>query len=228
MAGLMTAAANTVPANGTTAAPLLIRSGDGTQFSATYQLGTSKTPNSSDRQFYTGQSFGVGDTVFVVLKYTFDSTNGDSASLFVDPTPGSAEPSPQLTVSTGTNLTLGTPAGIKSFFVRNNSVEPDTLLIDELRIGDTWQDVTPSAAMTFVPGDFNHDRFVDASDYVIWRAGLGTTFTQPDYATWRSHFGQNSGSGAGAFASAVPEPTTCALTLLSAVAVAVHPRRQRS
>ena len=56
-------------------------------------------------------------------------------------------------------LTFGTPAGIKSFFVRNNSVEPDALLIDELRIGDTWQDVTPAAATT-IPGDFNHDGIV--------------------------------------------------------------------
>jgi hypothetical protein len=47
-------------------------------------------------------------------------------------------------VSAGTNLTLGTPAGIKSFFVRNNSVEPDALLIDELRVGETWEDVTPA------------------------------------------------------------------------------------
>jgi MYXO-CTERM domain-containing protein len=42
------------------------------------------------------------------------------------------------------NLNLGTPPGIKSFFVRNNSVEPDELLIDELRIGTTWEDVTPA------------------------------------------------------------------------------------
>ena len=88
----MTSAATAIPANGTTAAPLLIRSGDGTQFSTTYQLGTSKTPTAADRQFYTGQSFNVNDTVFVVLKYTFDSTKGDSANLFIDPTPGSSEP----------------------------------------------------------------------------------------------------------------------------------------
>jgi hypothetical protein len=33
--------------------------------------------------------------------------------------------------------------GIRSFFVRNNSVEPDVMLVDELRIGTTWADVTP-------------------------------------------------------------------------------------
>lgn len=145
MAGLQTVANTAAPTVGSSAAPLLIRSGDGTQFSSTYQLGTSKTATSVDRQFYTGQAFTTGasaETVFVVLKYTFDSVNGDAASLFINPTPGVAEPAAQLTVTAGTALTLNT--GIRSFFVRNNSVEPDTLLIDELRIGDTWADVTPT------------------------------------------------------------------------------------
>ena len=82
------------------------------------------------------------ETVFAVLKYTFDSVNGDSAKLFINPIPGDPEPAAQLTVTAGTALTLNT--GIRSFYVRNNSVEPDTLLIDELRIGDTWEDVTPA------------------------------------------------------------------------------------
>jgi hypothetical protein len=145
MAGLQTIAASGTPAVGTTAAPLLILTGDGTQFGSTFRLGTSKTATAADRQF-AAQTFTTGpsgQTVFVVLKYTFDSVNGDSAKLFLNPTPGGAEPVADLTVTAGANLTLGTPAGIKSFFVRNNSVEPDALLMDELRIGDTWADVTP-------------------------------------------------------------------------------------
>jgi hypothetical protein len=145
MAGLQTVAANAATNAPTSAAPLLIRSGDGTQFSSTYQLGTSKTATAADRQFYTGQSFSTGpnaETLFVVLKYTFDSVNGDSASLFINPMPGAPEPAPQITHTGGTNLTLNT--GIRSFFVRNNSVEPDVMLVDELRIGTTWADVTPA------------------------------------------------------------------------------------
>lgn len=147
MAGLSTGAASAAPTVGASAAPLLILTGDGTQFASTYRLGTSKTATAVDRQFAT-QTFGIGpnaETVFVVLRYTFDSVNGDSASLFLNPTPGNPEPAASLTVTAGANLTLGTPAGIKSFFVRNNSVEPDALLIDELRIGDTWESVTPVA-----------------------------------------------------------------------------------
>jgi hypothetical protein len=145
MAGLQTIANTAAPTVGSSAAPLLIRSGDGTQFSTTYQLGTSKTATAVDRQFYTGQAFSTGangETVFVVLKYTFDSVNGDSAKMFINPIPGDPEPAAQLTVTAGAALTLN--SGIRSFFVRNNSVEPDALLIDELRIGDTWEDVTPA------------------------------------------------------------------------------------
>ena len=69
-----------------------------------------------------------------------------------------------------------------------------------------------------VPGDFNGNGVVDAADYVVWRNGLGTTYTQSDYNTWRSHFGQTAGSGAGATATAaVPEPVTF-LLLMFAVA----------
>ena len=32
-------------------------------------------------------------------------------------------------------------------------------------------------------GDFNDDGIVDGSDYVVWRKGLGTTYTQSDYDT---------------------------------------------
>jgi hypothetical protein len=68
-------------------------------------------------------------------------------------------------------------------------------------------------------GDFNHDGIVDAADYVVWRKGLGTTYTQDDYNTWRTHFGQATGSGAGATATfAVPEPASVLMLLTGVVA----------
>ena len=39
-------------------------------------------------------------------------------------------------------------------------------------------------------GDYNRDGTVDAADYVVWRSGLGTTYTQADYDVWRANFGQ--------------------------------------
>jgi hypothetical protein len=39
------------------------------------------------------------------------------------------------------------------------------------------------------PGNFNGDGYVDAADYVSWRNGLGSKYSQADYGVWRSNFG---------------------------------------
>ena len=77
-------------------------------------------------------------------------------------------------------------------------------------------------------GDFNFDNKVDGADYIVWRKGLGSVYTQADYDTWREHYGEVAGSGSGVgLGAAVPEPATAALllgTLLPFVAL----RRLRS
>jgi arylsulfatase A-like enzyme len=88
-------------------------------------------------------------------------------------------------------------------------------------------ELASSQGPPFLPGDFNLDGMVDTVDYVVWRKGLGTTYTQTDYDVWRANFGAGSaGNGAGssagdkharvpAFAAplsaAVPDPATPAL-----------------
>jgi probable HAF family extracellular repeat protein len=68
-----------------------------------------------------------------------------------------------------------------------------------------------------LPGDFNGNGTVDAADYVVWRKGLGTKYTQSDYDVWRANFGRTAGSGSGATATAaVPEPTTLVLLVFAA------------
>jgi hypothetical protein len=68
-------------------------------------------------------------------------------------------------------------------------------------------------------GDYNSDGVVDTADYVVWRKGLGTTYTQTDYDVWRAHFGQTTGNGA-ALPSAqplsadVPEPSTLTVVMI--------------
>jgi hypothetical protein len=69
-----------------------------------------------------------------------------------------------------------------------------------------------------IPGDFNHDGAVDAADYTVWRNGLGTTYTQDDYAVWATHFGATSGGSAGAILS-VPEPSTIAMATFALLGV---------
>ena len=73
-----------------------------------------------------------------------------------------------------------------------------------------------SIASVGLPGDYNLNGTVDAADYVVWRKGLGTTYTQTDYDVWRANFGQTAGSGAGASANAaVPEPATLVLSIIA-------------
>jgi fibronectin-binding autotransporter adhesin len=80
-----------------------------------------------------------------------------------------------------------------------------------------------------VLGDYNHNNVVDAADYVVWRKGLGTTYTQNDYNIWRAHFDQFAGSGLGALASAaVPEPQAGILVLIGIVSVLTWARSPRS
>ena len=67
-----------------------------------------------------------------------------------------------------------------------------------------------AAVMPAAAGDYSQNGNVDAADYVVWRKGLGTTYTQNDYDTWRAHFGQTAGSGA-----AYPPPIRCRLPSLS-------------
>jgi outer membrane protein assembly factor BamB len=66
-------------------------------------------------------------------------------------------------------------------------------------------------------------------DYVVWRNGLGTTYTQDDYNTWRGNFGRSAaGAAAGTVGDAilrnVPEPQPLGLLLL---ALTTHVRRRR-
>ena len=87
------------------------------------------------------------------------------------------------------NITLGAqPAGFTYSLVNNTSNTSIDLVV------------------TF-PGDFNGDGSVDGADYVTWRMGLGTTYTQSDYDVWRSRFGSTSAAAASARSAAVPEPT---------------------
>jgi probable HAF family extracellular repeat protein len=82
-----------------------------------------------------------------------------------------------------------------------------------------------------LPGDFNGNGTVDAADYVVWRKGLGTTYTAAAYDDWRAKFGQTIASGtalsfARSLTAAVPEPSALRITAIAALALATRYRRQ--
>jgi hypothetical protein len=81
-----------------------------------------------------------------------------------------------------------------------------------------------------IPGDFNADGTVDAADYIVWRKGLDTDYTQADYDQWRANFGQTAGAStsaliaAGGSHPAVPEPSTVILAFFVLVFCSLRTR----
>jgi hypothetical protein len=114
----------------------------------------------------------------------------------------------------GTNFTWKTDAVSASCTSCDFSF-PESPIPDDISGGvfDVVQDFA-------VAGDFNADGNVDAADYVVWRKGLGTTYTPDDYVDWRGNFGRTAGIGLGltrmvSSNAGVPEPDTLLLLLLS-------------
>lgn len=103
----------------------------------TFQLGIQNTTGGTPTQTFDDTEYPVGTTVFVVVK--LDATVSPiQASLFVNPVPGSTESAPTISNSSGTN-------GFSSFasiFLRQGS-GTGNLEIDEIRVGSTWESVTP-------------------------------------------------------------------------------------
>ncbi len=96
-------------------------------------------------------AFNVGDTIFVVGSYTFNtgSSSDDVSQMWINPDPAnfgaaSAPTTNVLTATVGNDLN---GLQIASFCLFNRNVgEPKGGHFDELTIGTTWADVTPTAA----------------------------------------------------------------------------------
>jgi hypothetical protein len=91
--------------------------------------------------------FTAGSTpIFVVARYTFNTGSilDDVASLWINPNSSTfGVPSAPATslVSSGCDLTP-----LQSFFLRQVNVAPNLTVVDEVRIGTSWADVTPYEA----------------------------------------------------------------------------------
>jgi hypothetical protein len=100
-----------------------------------------------------------------------------------------------------------------------------------------------TSASTLLAGDYNGDKRVDATDYIVWRNNLNGPedsllnrdptnsgpINEGDYGFWRTHFGTSFGSGSSlGNAGAVPEPCTTVLAALGGLGLLVSRRRVRS
>ena len=161
------------------------------------------------QQHASGVDAVVEEEFLLVVRADFSDGN-DVFTLYVNPTPGGAEP------QTGTVKNDSDVGTVRSLWFWASGA----FSIDELRIGTSYADVVPLAGL---PGDYNQNNVVDAADYVLWRNGgplanevdnAGVVNAQ-DYTEWRARFGQTTGGGTASSIEsvqvAVPEPTTLML-----------------
>lgn len=95
---------------------------------------------------FTPTSYPVGTTLFVVLKLD-NTTTPITASLYVNPSPGAAQPAATATNAQGTSAF----ANFASIYFRQAGTASSgtgNLQIDELRVGSTWASVTPSGIVS--------------------------------------------------------------------------------
>jgi fibronectin-binding autotransporter adhesin len=76
-----------------------------------------------------------------------------------------------------------------------------------------------------LPGDYNSDGVVDATDYIAWRKTPNAYSGDPaGFTAWRANYGKTAGAGSGSNAAAVPEPGM--LVLLAAMLIGGQLRRE--
>lgn len=224
-----------------------------------YNLGIAyrDAPAASNRIFDT-TAYTTDDTLFVVVKYVIGSGNKDDAAyLYINPsssTFGGTEPGSATVASVSAdipggydyffnntsgvrlvdNAGNGVPVNsLRSLFLRNNSVEPQNIQVDELRVGTTWADVTPSAVVPHFPGDTNNDGVVDLVDLNNVLNNFGATGSNPgddnsdgtvdlvDLNNVLNNFGATHAASA---LSVVPEPAS--LGLIGLVGLGLIRRRR--
>lgn len=123
----------------------------------TFQLGilnyTGGTPSPTPNYLLT--EFPAGTTLLVVIKLN-NTTSPIQASLFVNPVPGSAEPIPTIESSLGTSIFNS----FASVYLRHGTGIRN-VEIDELRVGSSWESVTPISCLNPITyyQDFDNDGF---------------------------------------------------------------------
>lgn len=98
-------------------------------------------------------------------------------------------------------------------------------------IGGAWDIGAYESGAVAIPGDYNGNGSVDASDYALWRNTFGQTVAagvgadgnnsglidDGDYTVWKSHFGQSAGAAAKVTLAPIPEPSAGWLAVIAAM-----------
>lgn len=84
----------------------------------------------------------------------------------------------------------------------------------DFTLSDTGMALLLTAVAPSLSGDFNQDGTVDAADYVVWRHGLGTTYSLADLTEWRINFGRTLDARSALDGAAIPEASGILLELI--------------
>jgi hypothetical protein len=110
-----------------------------------FDIGLNPRTTAANTVWTTGTT-SINTTVFVVISYQIVSgSTNDVVKMWINPTPGQTEPAATLSATNG----LTDLANLNRILIRQDgaSATPN-IEMDELRIGTTWADVTPSGSNT--------------------------------------------------------------------------------
>jgi len=107
---------------------------------STYRIGISNGATLTQVNTPT-MDYSLGDTIFVVFNYDIDN---NIVNAWINPMLGGTEPASEITEASGS-----TGNTFNQFLIRQSNVtETPSIIMDELRIGTTWSDVTPATLST--------------------------------------------------------------------------------
>jgi hypothetical protein len=113
-------------------------------------------------------------THLIVVKIDYAAK---AIKLFVDPTPGGAEPAPSATLVTGGAWTINPIADATTWTSIGLWLEALNETADELRIGRTWADVTPGTAAPAAPTALAASNATTTGFQANWSAAAGRLAT---------------------------------------------------
>jgi len=117
-----------------------------------FNLGLAKNSSSSPDWVWDGTAYYTNQTIFFVGSYTFttvDDATDDISQLWINPNPatfGAVNPPLSSLSNAAGNDVAADQIYSFVFFQRSDVNEPAVMIADELRIGTSWAEVTPTAA----------------------------------------------------------------------------------
>ncbi|MCX8019569.1 MAG: T9SS type A sorting domain-containing protein [Chitinophagaceae bacterium] len=109
-----------------------------------YRLGIQNTSGTGANYTDVPVDLNFNETYLVVVKYDFNGSSNDIATIWVNPTSlGGSEPAGGISNQSSSSTS---PTTFASICIRNSSATPNAF-IDEIRTGTTWASVTPTGTL---------------------------------------------------------------------------------